>query len=163
MGQIRSKCTPALATLNVNLNVKIEIFGMHYPYLPYKFMSTGCTLTLFGLRSNTLNMKIWKLGQYDWYYILLFHLLFWHVSCRCQSKTSNCCYGMLLFIYSALLTLPMPHLVSISAVTLPTPPTPTTATAYDRIFCWGKVNWMHLTISHSTYVCPRFFFGPHRS
>lgn len=29
----------------------------------------------------------------------------------------------------------MPHLVSISAVTLPTPPTPTIATAKVRIFC----------------------------
>lgn len=33
------------------------------------------------------------------------------------------------------ITLPMPHLVSISAVTLPTPPTPTTATANVLIFC----------------------------
>jgi len=34
-----------------------------------------------------------------------------------------------------LITLPMPHLVNISAVTLPTPPTPTTATVKVRIFC----------------------------
>ena len=32
-------------------------------------------------------------------------------------------------------TLPMPHRVSISAVTLPTPPTPTIATVKVRIFC----------------------------
>ena len=34
-------------------------------------------------------------------------------------------------------TFPTPHLVSISAVTLPTPPIPTTATVYSRIF-WGE-------------------------
>lgn len=32
----------------------------------------------------------------------------------------------------------MPHLVSISAVTLPTPPTPATATVKVRIFCDKK-------------------------
>lgn len=43
------------------------------------------------------------------------------------------------------ITLPMPHLVSISAVTLPTPPTPTTATAYERIFWkWQQVDSGHL-------------------
>ena len=31
-------------------------------------------------------------------------------------------------------TFPIPHLVNISAVTLPTPPTPTTATVKSRIF-----------------------------
>lgn len=33
----------------------------------------------------------------------------------------------------------MPHLVSISAVTLPTPPTPTTATVNVRIFCQEEI------------------------
>lgn len=37
--------------------------------------------------------------------------------------------------FKVCITLPMPHLVSISAVTLPTPPTPTTATVNVRIFC----------------------------
>ena len=36
--------------------------------------------------------------------------------------------------FLVLLTFPIPHLVNISAVTLPTPPTPTTATVYSRIF-----------------------------
>lgn len=39
------------------------------------------------------------------------------------------------------ITLPMPHLVSISAVTLPTPPTPTTATVNVRIFCHKIERW----------------------
>lgn len=43
------------------------------------------------------------------------------------------CYNKEMYI-----TLPMPHLVSISAVTLPTPPTPTTATAKVRIFYNNK-------------------------
>lgn len=49
-----------------------------------------------------------------------------------SGKTENssvhdyqCCYSF---------TFPMPHLVSISAVTLPTPPTPTTATVCVLIF-----------------------------
>ncbi len=33
-----------------------------------------------------------------------------------------------------MITFPIPHLVSISAVTDPTPPTPTTATVYSLIF-----------------------------
>lgn len=50
----------------------------------------------------------------------------------------------------------MPHLVSISAVTLPTPPTPTTATVNVRIFCQKKVikmkdKWLLLMLNYCLF------------
>ena len=48
-----------------------------------------------------------------------------------------------------LLTLPIPHLVNISAVTLPTPPTPTTATVKSLIL-WKQTQSEYMSITHIT-------------
>jgi hypothetical protein len=59
--------------------------------------------------------------------------------------------------YDALFhTLPMPHLVNISAVTLPTPPMPTTATEKSRILCFKTnktVNMNNTMVQYKTVCC----------